>query len=39
MMDAEVVDIKERIPVMKMKYSVLKWEMKDDECGPLHILD
>jgi hypothetical protein len=33
MMDAGVVDIKERIWMMKMEYSVLKEEMKDDECG------
>jgi hypothetical protein len=31
-MDAGVVDIKERIWMM-MEYSVLKEEMKDDECG------
>jgi hypothetical protein len=33
MMDAGVVDIKERIWMMKMEYSVLKEEIKDDECG------
>jgi hypothetical protein len=33
MMDAGVVDIKERIWMLKMEYSVLKEQMKDDECG------
>jgi hypothetical protein len=33
MMDAGVVDIKERILMMKMEYSVLKKEMKVYECG------
>jgi hypothetical protein len=27
------VDIKERILMIRMKYSVLKEEMEDDECG------
>jgi hypothetical protein len=33
MMDAEKVNIKERISMSSMAYSVLKEEMKDNECG------
>jgi stress-induced morphogen len=33
MMDAGEVNIKERISMTRMVYSILKEEMKDDECG------
>jgi hypothetical protein len=33
MMNVRVVDIKERILIMNMKYSVLKEEMKGYDCG------
>jgi hypothetical protein len=33
MMDAGVVIIKERISMVKVEYSVLKEEIKEDECG------
>jgi hypothetical protein len=33
MMGAGVVDIKERILLMKMEYSVFKKEMKGYQCG------
>jgi hypothetical protein len=32
-MDAEEVNIKERIWLTRQKYSVLKENTKDDECG------
>jgi hypothetical protein len=33
MMDAGVVIIKERTSMVKVEYSVLKEEIKEDECG------
>jgi hypothetical protein len=32
-MDAEELEMKERISMMRMEYSILKGEMEDDECG------
>jgi hypothetical protein len=37
MMGARVGDIKERISMMKMKYSISKEKMKEDECGWSYI--
>jgi hypothetical protein len=39
MMNAGEVDIKERILLTKQEYSVLKEEIKDDECGWSHKLE
>jgi hypothetical protein len=39
MMDAGVVIIKERISMVKVEYSVLKEEIKEDECGWSQVID
>jgi hypothetical protein len=38
MMDAGEVNIKERICMSRMTYSVSKEEIKDDECGCSYLL-
>jgi hypothetical protein len=35
-MDAGKVNVKERIMMARMEYSVLKEEMENDECGWSH---